>query len=329
MIERIEFEDFKALKSATLELKPFTLLVGPNGSGKSTVFQAILAAGNPGTQTYQSLAHASIRDGEGRVQVALSCSGNPALRIQIRWVADRPGQSRFEVSPAGVPPRLTDLKRARIYELDAADIARPAPLQPTIELGPRGNALAVVLDRLRDESPERFEALNAELARCMPEFDQILFDTPSTGDRVLVLRTSQDHQRIPANQVSQGTLLALALLTLSYLPEPPPIVCLEEPDRGLHPRLLRDVRDALYRLSYPAELGETRKPVQVIATSHSPVFLDLFRDHPEHIVIAEKNGTEARFHCLSDRTDLDEILQDTPLGDAWYSGILGGVPLNR
>src|SRR5260370_25272786 len=49
-------------------------------------------------------------------------------------------------------------------------------------------------------------------------------------------------ERIPAAQCSQGTLLALAMLTISYLGESPPLVAFEEPDRGLHPRLLREVR---------------------------------------------------------------------------------------
>ena len=54
--------------------------------------------------------------------------------------------------------------------------------------------------------------------------------------------------------------------------------------------------------------------------------LDLFRDHPEEIVIAEKVGLEAKFTRLSDRADLEEILGDAPLSEVWYSGVLGGVP---
>lgn len=179
---------------------------------------------------------------------------------------------------------------------------------------------------MRDREPERFEALNQELGRWMPEFDRILFDTPSAGHKTISLRTREGHHKIPATDLSQGTLLALAMLTLAYVPDSSSVVCLEEPDRGLHPRLLRDVRDALYRLSYPESFGETRSPVQVIATTHSPYLLDLFRDHPEEVVIAEKTGQNVRFQRLSDRSDLDEILQDAHLGEIWYSGILGGVP---
>ena len=82
----------------------------------------------------------------------------------------------------------------------------------------------------------------------------------------------------------------------------------------------------MYRLAYPESFGESRDPVQVIATTHSPYMLDQFRDHPEEIVIAQKVEDNVRFDRLSERKDLDEILHDAHLGEVWYSGILGGVP---
>ncbi len=132
----------------------------------------------------------------------------------------------------------------------------------------RDTTLAVVLDQLRDAYPERFEALNQELGKWLPEFDRVLFDTPAPGQRSFALRTRAGGYKIAAHQLSDGTLMALAILTLAYLPVPPSIVCLEEPDHGIHPRLLRDVQDAIYRLCYPEKLGEKRAPVQVIATTH-------------------------------------------------------------
>jgi predicted ATPase len=195
-----------------------------------------------------------------------------------------------------------------------------------MELAHSGANLAGVLDRLRDKNPERFEALNKQLALWIPEFNRILFETPGSGQRSIALRTREGNHVIKATDLSQGTLIALALLTIAYLPDPPSIICLEEPDHGLHPRLLRDVRDAIYRLAYPEGAHETRSPVQVVATTHNPYFLDLFREHPEEIVIAEKTGLESKFSRLSDRTDLEEILGDAPLSEVWYSGVLGGVP---
>ena len=218
------------------------------------------------------------------------------------------------------------LRDARQYSLNPQAIAQDVYLDRNVEMDSHGKNLPVILDRLRDTAPERFEALNKELSKWLPEFDRVLFETPNQGTRALLLRTRAGGHAIKAADLSEGTLIALAILTLAYLPKPPPLVCFEEPDHGLHPRLLRDVRDAIYRLAYPESFGEKRDPVQVIATTHNPYFLDLFREHPEEIVIAEKNGLEATFSRLVDRTDLSEILGEANLGEVWYSGVLGGVP---
>src|SRR5262249_37193403 len=148
-----------------------------------------------------------------------------------------------------------------------------------------GGNFSAGLDRPRDEHPERGGVFNEEVRTWLPEYDHVFLETPRAGAKAFSLRTRYGKPANPPDQLSPGSLLALGLLVLAYIPNPPLIVGLEEPDHGLHPRLLRYVKDALYRLSYPESCGETRPPVQVIATSHSPYLLDLFRDHPEEVVI--------------------------------------------
>jgi len=324
MFESIKFQNFKALRDTTLPLSRFTLIVGPNGSGKTTALTAFLALNDP------------------RLLIDGCSVGVPVsmpVRLVANWISEDLGQNNCSVTAewisnkgwqvptyAGNAQQVVRV-RARFYSLDAGKIATPVHLQPNMELTDSGANLAGVLDRLRDQHPERFDALNEQLGRWIPEFDRILFETLQAGQRSIALRTREGGHSIKANNLSQGTLIALALLTIAYLPEPPSIVCLEEPDHGLHPRLLRDVRDALYRLAYPEGSQEKREPVQVIATTHNPYFLDLFREHPEEIVIAEKVGLESKFSRLSDRKDLEEILGDVPLSEVWYSGVLGGVPV--
>jgi predicted ATPase len=218
------------------------------------------------------------------------------------------------------------LKRVRMFSFNAHAIGQPVQLQPGAELGENGAHLAGVLTQLQDRFPERFDALNAELARWMPEFDRVLFDTPLPGQRSFLLRTRAGKHPIPAGNLSDGTLFVLCLLTLTSLPAPPSMVCLEEPDHGVHPRLLRHVHDAMMRLSNPEQFGDDRKPVQVVATTHSPYLLDLFRDHPEDVVLANKEEGSATFRRLVDLPHYADILHDAQLSDAWYSGVLGGVP---
>jgi predicted ATPase len=336
MFESIQFRNLKALQDTTLPLGRFTLLVGPNGSGKSTALQSFEMLRSPGNYNFATLASTNIRSSEREaVGIWLRWAEPPGITCGVTWsflgglsgLQWRNAQGNQHEDPHNV--LWAKLVRVRVYSLDPENLAASVGLQPTMELAPRGANLAGVLDRLRDEAPERFEALNEEIGRLLPEFDRILFETPGNGMRAFRLRAREGGQGIPAAHLSHGSLLVLALLTLAHLPEPPPLIGVEEPDRGIHPRLLRDVRDALYRLSYPENYGEKRTPVQVVATTQSPYFLDLFKEHPEEVVIAEKKGLEARFERLDGRPDIKEILAEAPLGEVWYSGILGGVPANR
>ena len=330
MIESIEFKNFKALRDAKLPLGQLTLIVGPNGSGKSTALSAFDFLRNPGQKNFDKLRTAGTPDTGVVSIIARGGIDKRQYEMTASWSRTQGGTST--VRPLGINDSDVQLQftnaigRAHVFSLDAVAVGNPVHLQPKMELARNGANLPGVLDRLRDEHPEGFEALSDQLVRWVPEFDRILFETPQPGFRSICLRTRDGHHIIRAADLSQGTLIAVALLTIAYLPQPPSVVCLEDPDHGLHPRLLREVRDALYHLAYPGAADEKRKPVQVVATTHNPYFLDLFREHPEEIVIAEKSGIEATFSRLADRKDIDEILENAPLGEVWYSGVLGGVP---
>jgi predicted ATPase len=326
MIESIEFKNFKALKDTTLPLSPFTLIIGPNGSGKSTAMQVLQTIGQQGSTDFNRILSAEIKQTPDAVSEVVINWAPPCKGTHTIATWNSQGRNFRTIPSSKANSLLIALSKILIYSFDAKAIATPALIQPHVQLSENGGNLAGVLDHLRDEEPEVFENLNKELGRLMPEFDRILFETPSEGKRSFLLRTRENHHKISMKDLSEGTLLALALLTLAYIPDLPPIICLEEPDKGIHPRLLRDVSDALNRLAYPENVGEKRQPVQVIATTHSPYFLDLYKDFPEQIVIANKVGQEVKFEKLSDRPHYEEIIQDASLGDAWYTGIFGGVP---
>lgn len=334
-VKAVHFKNFRVLRKATLPLDRFTLLIGPNGSGKSTAMLGLEAADDD-SYSFQQLASVSARNDRRAdvVEVSVEWSDVPWL-TKATWTREgghraepsgREGQHISRVDDAEWSRRQRVLSGFRIFSLDAQAIAAPVPLEPRMQLAPHGRNLAGVLDRLRDEAPEVFRALNDEIRRCLPEFDQILFETPGSGTRAFLLRTRRGGHMIPAENLSQGTLFLIAILTIAYSQDPPPIVCFEDPDRGIHPRLLPEIRDALYRLSHPEAVGEQRQPVQVIVTTHSPYLLDVYRDHPEAIVVAQKTNDGATFERLADREELAELLRDAHLGDAWYSGVLGGVP---
>lgn len=330
MIAGVHFQNFKALRSAEVRLAPFNLLIGPNGSGKTSLLQALLRlrtlAALPAAQTHEL---AQPREGRPRIEfrfeppfeairVAAACA-HDELVCDTLVVAHPPG-------PEG--ERAWEQLRERLrtirgFLFDHYAMAVPAKRDDVRELSSNAGNLAAILADWRDRHPEALDRLEAEFRRLVPEFAGV--DFQEVGERVELL-ARVNGERVPADSLSQGTLYLLAILTLAFAPEPPGVVCLEEADRGVHPRLLREVRDALYRLSYPRDFGESRPPVQVITTTHSPYLLDLFRDQPEEVILAKKRGREASFERLSERADLRELLGEANLGDLWYSGILGGTP---
>lgn len=336
MVASIQFRRFKALRAANLRLEPFNLVIGPNGSGKTSAVQALMRlrtlarhelAGEPAPATAGKTPAGGSPEIRFRftppdddLEVCLGCrSGTVCDRLQLRHPHTDDGRRRAR-------ELLVRLTGIRAYLFDHYAMGEPVAPTDNGELASNGHNLAAVLAVMREKRPEAFGRLQAEFCRALPDYTGIETPAVAEGRIVLGLRLAEDGELITAENASQGALYTLAILTLSFAAHPPPILCLEEADRGVHPRLLREVRDALYRLSHPASFGETRAPVQIVATTHSPFLLDLFRDHPEEIVIAHKRGTEATFERLSDRPDVKEILAEGSLGDIWFSGILGGVP---
>lgn len=328
MIASIAFHRFKALRQTRIELQPFNLIIGPNGSGKTSLIESILTlrrmAALPlaGAETVQRGEGPEIRFGFAppfaAISATLGCAGE--------------GQCDFlRVEPPGASAWLTlraGLATVRGYALKHEAMTRPCPSGDGAELTADGGNLAAVLMQLREHAPAVYAELQAELLRLLPEFSALEAGPSPAGGLTFGLRLAEGGELLGAEELSQGTLYVVALLALAFDPDPPQILCLEEVDRGVHPRMFREVRDVLYRLSHPpADLG--RVGVQVIATTHSPYFIDLFRDHPEEVIISQKTGRAATFERLSDRPDLPELLREGSLGEMWYSGILGGVPEER
>jgi predicted ATPase len=120
---------------------------------------------------------------------------------------------------------------------------------------------------------------------------------------------------IPAIRLSDGTLKYLCLMAILLHPDPPPLICIEEPELGLHPDALTIVADAL---------KEASERSQLIVTTHSEALVNALSDEPEAVVICER-GTDGgtQFRRLESK-DLDEWLAEYRLGELWRKGEIGG-----
>ena len=342
MIKEIRYKNFKALRDATLPLGRFTLIVGANGTGKTTALTALSQIEEIDEKTLSHKLTKGSNPETDKIQIEIFWADFSHRKtvfnkeVPINHQIDKHqnivgGSSGSFVNSLdwtyGRKNEGDALRNFRMFAFNAENIAEATALKPSIELSFNGGNLAGVLWQIQSSEPEIFERLNIELQHWFPEFDRIIFEIPEDGKVAFLLRTKFGKHKIKAEDLSDGTRLALAYLTLAYLPNPPKIVAFEEPERGIHPRLLRNIQEAMDRLAYPENFGEKREPIQVIATTHSPYLLDLYKDRREEIVIADKDENGVHFQNLAQMKNIDKILQGgEALGEVWFTGVLGGVP---
>lgn len=328
VIASVAFRNFKALRNAHLALAPFNLVIGPNGSGKTSLVQAMMRLRTLSALPLRKPIPREAREVSNGPEITFRFLPPFEMTEAVLACESDVRCDLLQVTPADEGwPRLRErIQGMRSYVLDHREIANAARADKGDELASDGHNLAAVITRLQSQHSENYAAMRDELVRILPEYADIACAPGRDGLIELGLILKGGSERIVGDAISQGSLYLLALLALAFHPSPPTVLCIEEVDRGFHPRLLREVRDVLYRLSHPTSFGWKRDPVQVIATTHSPYLLDLFGDHPEEVVISAKHGTAATFSRLADRADLQDLLAEGTLGDMWYTGILGGVP---
>lgn len=119
---------------------------------------------------------------------------------------------------------------------------------------------------------------------------------------------------IPASRLSDGTLRFLCLLAILCHPNLPPLICLEEPELGMHADMMPVLADLL---------KEASQRSQIIVTTHSDGLVDEMSDQPESVLVCEKHEGQSRMRRL-DGKGLRSWLEKYSLGQLWRKGEIGG-----
>jgi predicted ATPase len=122
-------------------------------------------------------------------------------------------------------------------------------------------------------------------------------------------------EALPSWRLSDGTLKFLCLLAVLVEKDLPPLICIEEPEVGLHPEAIQIVAEALVDAS---------ERTQLIVTTHSEALIDALSDRPEDVLVTERdfdNGTQFR---RLDSKQLSVWLDRYSLGALWRKGEIGG-----
>jgi len=120
---------------------------------------------------------------------------------------------------------------------------------------------------------------------------------------------------VSASRLSDGTLRYLCLLAVLCHPEPPPLLCIEEPEPGIHPDMLSTIAELLVDAS-------TR--TQVVVTTHSDLLITALEDVPEAVIVCERDEAGSHLRRL-ENGPLQKWLKRYSLGELWRMGEIGGV----
>ena len=192
-------------------------------------------------------------------------------------------------------------------------LRQPQPADLSEErLLPDSRNLALVLNQIEHTGGVRFDDL---LRRFFPRFQRM--STRLLGGTVqFYLHESGFTTPIPATRLSDGTIRFVALLATLLSPSPPPLVCIEEPELGLHPDAVALLADLLV---------EASDRMQLVVTTHSDALVSALSTQPEAVIACERPGAGTQLRRL-DAEKLASWLDKYRLGDLWRMGELGANP---
>ncbi len=198
------------------------------------------------------------------------------------------------------------------------DAARSLPLAgPQKHLNVHGDNLGNVVQFMEREHPDRFQGILDRIADKIPGIGHI--GTKKSADGRLLLRFSDRGFADPfyATQMSDGTLKVFAYLLMLEDPQPPPFICIEEPENGLYHKLLAVLAEELR-----AHATAGRDAPQVFVTTHQPYFVDALKPDETWILEKQDNGFATIRRASDDPIVTALWNEELPLGGLWYSDYL-------
>ncbi len=249
---------------------------------------------------------------------------NPENRLQrrLQWDDVKPDQSILsQRRDPKTYPELTYLAElfAGVRFYGAWDVGRYAPARLPqradayqAELLEDASNLSLVLSDLLNQPLVKLRILE-RMKDFYPSFNDVTV-TIVGGAVQVFFHEAGLHQPVPATRLSDGSLHYLCLLAVLCNSNPPPVICIEEPELGLHPDIIPEVAKLLVEASSRS---------QIFVTTHSDILVDCLTDVPESVIVCEKYNGATKLERL-DPEQLKPWLEQYRLGDMWTRGAIGG-----
>ncbi len=178
-----------------------------------------------------------------------------------------------------------------------------------------GINLTILLNYLNGNDTVAYDKIMDEWKNINPQFRELVFSQPIAGKTSLGLKEKGLKRTIPIENLSDGSIRFLILLSILYNPKRGNLVCIDEPEIGLHPDMINTIAKGI---QYAAKSG-----TQMIIATHSPLLLNNF--DLEDLMVFEKNEQNQTVISRKSEDDFKEWEGGFLVGQMWLSGKLGGV----
>lgn len=182
------------------------------------------------------------------------------------------------------------------------------------KLFPDGKNLTSLLSSLNSTSVRAYDKIMEEFKNVNPNFRELVFTTPVAGKSLLSLKEKNLDKTISIEHISDGTLRYLLLLSIFYNPKRGSVVCLDEPEMGLHPDMIYGIARGI---KYAAQNG-----TQMIIATHSPLLLNDFI--LEDLMIFEKDKINQSIVKTLSEDNFPALEGNFLVGQMWLRGQIGG-----
>ena len=195
------------------------------------------------------------------------------------------------------------------------EIRQLSPYYSENQLLSNGKNLTALLSHLNGNSVKAYDKIIEEFKNVNPNFKELVFTTPMAGKSLMSLKEKNLDRAITIENISDGTLRYLLLLSIFYNPNRGSVVCIDEPEAGLHPDMINGIAKGI---KYAAQNG-----TQMIIATHSPLLLNAFE--LEDLKIFEKDKDNQTVVKTKSEEDFPDWEGEFLTGQMWLRGELGGV----
>jgi predicted ATPase len=183
-------------------------------------------------------------------------------------------------------------------------------------LSREGENLSLVIQYLHNHHRKIFDKIIGKIKKRVPGITNVESKTTEEGRVLLKFQDGAFEDPFLAKFVSDGTIKMLAYLVLLNDPHPYPLLCIEEPENQLYPKLLEELAEEFREY---ANRGE-----QVMVSTHSPDFLNATK--LEEVFWLEKKGGYTQIKRASDDEQVSAFMRDgDKMGYLWKQGFFGEV----